>query len=396
MPDTVIYLDHHATTPVAPEVRAAMEPWWREKFGNPSSSHRLGRVARQAVDEALGKIATAVGAAADDVILTSGATEANNLAMKGVLSRGKGRPHVVTSAGEHSSILVPLKSLARRQAIDLTVVPLTSEGLPDPAAVLESLRPETELVSLILASHEVGAVTPLEEIYRECESRGVWLHTDASQALGRLPLVSGRFPAHLVSLSAHKCYGPQGIGAVVLRPGSRRLRLEPLLEGGGQQQQRRGGTIPVALAVGFGTAAELATNVLPGCWPQWSALVNRLWAGLSHEIPDLHWNGPKVTRLPGNLHVSISDVDGPALLVGLDRVVVSSGSACTVGDGEPSPVLKAMGLDDRLATASLRFGLGRETTSDEIDAAVDEIARVVNQLRSAPKSPIMPSGDWAI
>lgn len=396
MPDTVIYLDHHATTPVAPEVRAAMEPWWREKFGNPSSSHRLGRVARQAVDEALGKIATAVGAAADDVILTSGATEANNLAMKGVLSRGKGRPHVVTSAGEHSSILVPLKSLARRQAIDLTVVPLTSEGLPDPAAVLESLRPVTELVSLILASHEVGAVTPLEEIYKECESRGIWLHTDASQALGRLPLVSGRFPAHLVSLSAHKCYGPQGIGAVVLRPGSRRLRLEPLLEGGGQQQQRRGGTIPVALAVGFGAAAELATNVLPGCWPQWSALVNRLWAGLSHEIPDLHWNGPKVTRLPGNLHVSIPDVDGPALLAGLDRVVVSSGSACTVGDGEPSPVLKAMGLDDRLATASLRFGLGRETTSDEIDAAVDEIARVVNQLRSAPKSPIMPSGDWAI
>lgn len=385
-----IYLDHHATTPVDSRVLERMLPYFREKFGNAASiNHVFGWRAAEAVEAARQQIATLLSVDPHAIVFTSGATEANNLALKGVLRASPPGSHVVTTAIEHRAVLDPLKRM-KRQGFGLTIIPVDREARVDPEQISAALKPETVLVSVMWANNEVGTIQPIAEIGDLCRRRGILLHVDAAQAVGKIPVDLSKIPVDLLSVSGHKLYAPQGVGVLVVRPGEPRIRIEPLFDGGGHEGRLRSGTLPVPLIVGLGAACEVAQAEMETEFARLADLSERLREGLSQRLAGLTFNGPRFernsllpNRLPGNVHVSFADVDGVALLANLKEIAVSSGSACTSADPEPSHVLRAMGVPEALSVASLRFGLGRETTADEIEFAALHVADVVTRLRNA-------------
>jgi cysteine desulfurase len=376
-----VYLDSHATTPVEPRVVAAMLPYFEVQFGNAASiNHRYGWEAAAAVKASRQRIAAFLNAGPEAIVFTSGGTEANNLAIKGVMRAAPRGSHLVVSAAEHRSVLDPARKLAR-QGYALTVVPIDHTGRVDPQSVAAALRPQTALVSVMLANNEVGTINPVREIAEICRARGVLLHCDAVQGLGRIPVDVQELSADLVSVSAHKLYGPKGAGALYLRAGDPPVRLEPLFDGGGHERRMRSGTLPVPLIVGFAEACRLAAEELAAESGRLGALRERLRDGLS-RLGGVTVNGHAVERLPGNLNISFDDVDGEALMTSLTEIAVSSGSACTTADPEPSHVLRAMGVSEVRSQASLRFGLGRFTTAEEIDFAIEYVTATVTRLRA--------------
>jgi len=376
----VIYLDHHATTPVDPRVLKVMLPFFSEKFGNPSSrTHRPGWDASDAVERARKQVAALIGASAREIVFTSGATEANNLAIAGIAAASPAdRRHVVTVATEHKAVLDPCRAL-EAQGWQVTVLPVAATGLVDLAAVEQAVTPDTALVSVMLANNEIGVVQPLAGIARLAHAQGAIVHTDAVQALGKLPLDVAALDVDLASFSAHKVYGPKGVGALYVKRGiDKRLRAQ--MRGGGQERGLRGGTLNVPGIVGFGAACDVAGKDLPVETARLNELRDRLWQQLRADLDGVTLNGAPAPRLPGNLNVSFEGIDGEALLLGITDVAVSSGAACT--SAEPSHVLTALGLETRRALASLRFGLGRDTTAEDIAQAAAHIGAVVAQLRA--------------
>jgi cysteine desulfurase len=374
----VIYLDHHATTPVDPRVLKAMLPFFSEKFGNPSSrTHRPGWDASDAVERARKQVAALIGASAREIVFTSGATEANNLAIAGIAAAAPAdRRHAVTVATEHKAVLDPCRAL-EAQGWQVTVLPVAATGLVDLAAVEQAITPGTALVSVMLANNEIGVVQPLAGIARLAHAQGAVVHTDAVQALGKLPVDVAALDVDLASFSAHKVYGPKGVGALYVKRGiDKRLQIR----GGGQERGLRGGTLNVPGIVGFGAACEVAGKELAVETARLNELRDRLWQQLRANLDGVTLNGAPTPRLPGNLNVSFEGIDGEALLLAITDVAVSSGAACT--SAEPSHVLTALGLETRRALASLRFGLGRDTTAEDIAQAAAHIGAVVAQLRA--------------
>jgi cysteine desulfurase len=378
-----IYLDNHATTQTDPRVVEAMLPYFTEVYGNAASvSHRFGWEAEEAVERAREQVARAIGAEPREIVFTSGATESNNLAIKGVaqamIRRGN---HLVTAASEHKAVLDPMKRLAR-QGWDVTIVACDAQGRVAAEAVAEALEERTVLVSVMAANNEVGTLNPIAEIGRLCHERGIIFHSDAAQAVGKVPLEVRSAAIDVLSISAHKFYGPKGIGALYVRRRDPQVRLLPLFDGGGHERGFRSGTLPVPLVVGLATALELALGELPAESQRLLELRQRLHERIATAVPGIQLNGHPTDRLPGNLNLSFADVEGEALMMAMRDVAVSSGSACTAADPEPSHVLMAMGLSEDLARSSLRFGLGRFTTVEEIDFAAAAVATAVERLRS--------------
>jgi len=381
-----IYLDHHATTPVDPAVLEAMLPYFSERYGNPSSrQHAFGQEAAAAVEDARGHVAALVGARPEDIVFTSGATESDNLAVRGTarsLSE-KGR-HVVTTAIEHSAVLEPCRTL-EREGFLVTRVEVGAEGVVDAARVIAALRPDTVLVSVMAANNEVGTVQPVAAIGQACRERGVPFHTDAVQAVGRLPVDVDDWGADLASLSAHKMYGPKGVGALYVRRERRpRIRLQPQNEGGGQEKGLRSGTLNVPGIVGFGTAARLAREALAAGEPERiRALRDHLLDGLRARVGGVTLNGAVSPRLPGNLHVSIAGAEAETLILSLGgRIAISSGAACAEAGGKGSHVLRAMGLPDEQVYTALRFGVGRYNAPADIDDVVETLTRAIAEARA--------------
>jgi cysteine desulfurase len=384
-----VYMDNHATTRVDPRVVDAMLPFFSERYGNAGSvSHVFGWEARDAVDASRETIAAAIGAQPREIVFTSGATESNNLALRGVAERTKRRGnHFVSVTTEHKAVLDPLERLSRR-GFTVTLLPVAPAGQPnagliDPQQVADCLRDDTLLVSVMLANNEIGVIQPLAEIGAICRERGVLLHCDATQAVGKMPLEVGDLHVDLMSFTAHKLYGPKGIGALFVRRGSPAVRLQSQIDGGGQEGRLRSGTLNVPGVVGFARALELCRDELPAETQRLAQLRARLFAGLENRLEGVSLNGPALDRwrLPGNLNVSFAYVDGEALMMSLKQLAVSSGSACTSADPEPSHVLRALGLSDDLTRSSLRFGLGRFNTADEVDFAAEAVAEAVVRLR---------------
>jgi cysteine desulfurase len=385
VPPRPIYLDHHATTPVDPAVRAAMLPYLTEKFGNPSSrQHLFGQEAHAAVEEARAHVARLIGAEPEDIVFTSGATESNNLALRGVAraAGARGR-HVVTTVIEHPAVLEPARTL-EREGCEVTVVKVAPDGIVAVDEVARALRPDTVLVSVMAANNEIGTLQPVAEIGRLCRDRGIVFHSDAVQAIGRVPVRVDEWGTDLVSISAHKMYGPKGVGALYVRRARRpRLRLQAQAEGGGQEKGLRSGTLNVPGIVGLGEAARLAGEALAaGEAERLTALRDRLLAGL-RALDGVEVNGSLERRLPGNLHLSIARAEAETLILSLGgRIAISSGAACAEAGGKGSYVLRALGLpDDRIYTA-LRFGIGRFNNAAEIDDAVKALTAAVETART--------------
>ncbi len=374
-----IYMDNHATTRADPRVVDAMLPYFSEHFGNAASrTHAFGWKADEGVELARAQVATLIGADAREIVFTSGATESDNLAIKGAcrLHRRQG-DHVVTVQTEHRAVLDPCRRL-ESEGFRVTFLPVDRFGRVEPRQVADAITPQTILVSVMLANNEVGTLQPVAAIGRIC----VLLHTDATQAVGKLPVDVGELQADLLSLSAHKLYGPKGVGALYVRRRNPHVRLEPILDGGGHERGLRSGTLPVPFIVGFGAACALAGREMTAEAGRCRALRDRLHEGLLAELPDVSLNGHREERLPNNLNLSFAHVHGEALLMALRNVAVSSGSACTSASVEPSYVLRAMGVADELAHSSLRFGLGRFNSAEEVDFVIEEVIRVVRHLRS--------------
>jgi cysteine desulfurase len=375
-----IYMDHAATTPVDPEVFEAMEPWLRGQFGNPSTLYALGGQAAQAMEEARERIASHLGAQPDEVFFTAGGTESDNWALKGVADAqgSKGR-HIVTSTIEHHAILEPLEYLEKR-GYEVTRVPVNSYGQVDPEEVRRALRADTILVSVMHANNEVGTIQPLAEIGALSREAGVPLHTDAVQTVGKIPVDVNALNVDMLSLSAHKLYGPKGVGAMYIR---KRVRVTPLLHGGGQERRRRAGTHNVAGIIGLAKAMDLAVARMEEEGRRERALRDRLWEGIQERIPDVALNGHPSHKLAGLLNFRVEGIEGEAMILCLDMnwISVSSGSACTTGSLEPSHVLLAMGIPAELAHGSLRISLGRSNTDLDIDFFLDVFPPIVARLR---------------
>ncbi|HJS58613.1 MAG TPA: cysteine desulfurase family protein [Vicinamibacteria bacterium] len=382
----MIYLDHHATTPVAPEVVEAMLPFFGERFGNPSSRHHaFGQEAHAAVERARAQVADLVGAAPEEIVFTSGATESDNLAVRGAaranVERGR---HLVTTALEHPAVLEPCRTL-EREGFEITRVAAEADGVVSPRDVLAAVREDTSFVSLMAANNEVGTLQPVAEVGALCRERGVLFHSDAVQAVGRMPVDVSRWSVDLMSLSAHKMYGPKGVGALYVRRGRKpRVRLQPQAEGGGQEKGVRSGTLNVPAIVGFGEAARLAAVALREGEPERiRSLRDRLLGGLRERVGGIEVNGSLDARLPGNLHLSIDGAEAETLLVSLGgRIAISTGAACAEAGGKGSHVLRALGLKDARVYTSLRFGIGRYNTPAEVDSVVDALAEAVKVARS--------------
>lgn len=385
----MMYLDHHATTPVDPAVRDAMLPYFTERFGNPSSTHHaFGQEAAAAVETARAEVAELIGAAPGDIVFTSGATEADNLALRG-LAQAAERGHVVATVIEHAAVLEPCRTLERR-GFAVTRVAVDESGVVVAERIADALRPDTILVSLMAANNEIGTLQPVAEVGALCRERGIAFHSDAVQAVGRVPVDVGAWNVDLMSLSAHKMYGPKGVGALYLRKDRRpRLRLLPQAEGGGQEKGLRSGTLNVPGIVGFGEAARLARRALADGEPdRMAALRNRLLAGLRSRISGIEVNGTMALRLPGNLHLSIEGAEAETLILSLGgRIGISSGAACAEAGGKGSHVLRAMGLPDMRVYTALRFGVGRYNTAVEIDAVVESLADAVVAARARTSIP---------
>lgn len=426
-----IYMDYHATTPMDPRVLDAMKPYFVEDFGNAASrNHAFGWKAEAAVEKARKQVAALIGASDKEIVFTSGATESNNLAIKGVVEFYKDKgDHIITLATEHKAVLDTCKRLERQRqeridelkvqrlmeltGADVNVEDLAAleikhgldkdpvlqrwveklrvgarvtylkpkkDGLIDLDELRAAITDQTILVSVMLANNEIGVVQPVNEIGALCREKGVLFHTDAVQGVGKVPFTVDAAKADLVSISAHKMYGPKGVGALYVRR-KPRVRLREQMDGGGHERGMRSGTLNVAGIVGFGAAAELATNELEAEAVRLAALRDRLWKGLSAKLDYLTINGSMSARLPGNLNVSFAFAEGEALMMAIKDVAVSSGSACTSASLEPSYVLRALGVDEELAHSSIRFGLGRFSTEEEVDYVIDLVVKAVTRLR---------------
>ncbi len=391
MIQTPVYMDNHATTRVDPRVVEAMLPYFTEVYGNSGSvSHTFGWDAQDAVDRSRESIAGAIGATAREVVFTSGATESNNLAIRGIAERPRRKGnHIVSVTTEHKAVLDPLGRLARR-GYDVTFLPVEQAGSPRAGRiaagqVAAAIRDDTVLVTVMLANNEIGVLQPMTEISAVCKERGVVLHSDATQAVGKIPVDAKQLGVDLMSFSAHKIYGPKGVGALYVRRGAPAIRLEPQIDGGGQEGGRRSGTLNVPGIVGFAAALKLCIDELPDESRRLRKLRDRLYKGLRSSITDVELNGPALDdpelRLGGNLNCSFAYVDGEALMMSMRDLAVSSGSACTSANPEPSHVLRALGLNDDQTRASLRFGLGRFNTEEEVDFAIATVAEAVQRLR---------------
>ncbi len=390
----MIYLDHAATTPLDRRVRDAMLPWLDDVdgYGNPASDHALGRRARQAVEQARVQVAALLGAQADEIIFTSGATEANNLALKGALEfRGLQGAHVVTSRIEHKSVLDTCRYLETLGARVSYLTP-NAGGVIDAEQVMAALRPDTALVSLMWVNNETGVINPVEQLAPQLRARGVLFHVDAVQAAGRLPIRLDQLPIDLLSVSAHKCYGPKGIGALFVRKRPR-ARLSPQIHGGGHEQGMRSGTLATHQIVGMGAAFELAAVAQIEDGVRAAPLRDRLWHALQ-RLPQSQRNGDPARVVPQLLNLSFEGAEGESLRALLPQLAVSSGSACSSATREPSYVLRALGRDDELASSSLRFSLGRATSLAEIDTAAVQVSMAVLRLRAL--SPLWDEATGAV
>lgn len=377
-----IYLDHNATTPPHPQVLEAMLPYLRENYGNASSIHAEGRTARTAIDRARSQVAKLLGANDDEIYFTSGGTESNNLAIRGVVEQAdREKSRLVTSSVEHHAVLQPMQRLAE-QGFELSILPVDKYGSVNPEDLQHSLAAGTTLlVSVIAANNEVGTLQPVEKLGNICRQAGVIFHVDAVQAMGRIEIDLCSLPVELLSISGHKIYGPKGIGALYLRRG---VKLQPQLFGGSHERGFRAGTENVAGIVGLGEACELLRVESGQHNKQIRLLRDSLWEGLQKELDGVHLNGHPENRLINTLNVSFEGVEGEALLLNLDLkgIACSSGSACASGSLEPSHVLTAMGMPPELAQAAVRFSLGRDNTADQIERVIEIVARVVCRLRS--------------
>ena len=378
-----IYMDYNATTPVDPRVVEAMLPSFSENFGNAASkTHAYGWIAAKLAEDARASLAAGIGAHPEEIVFTSGATEANNLAIKGLLAPLRGRrAHVVTCVTEHKAVLDPCAALAR-EGVAVTVLPVDGAGRIEPAAVAGSLTEKTALVSLMLANNETGTLHPIAAVARICRERGVAVHCDATQAVGKVAVDVGELGVDLMSLSAHKIYGPKGVGALYVRRRRPRLHLAPILDGGGHEQGMRSGTLNVPGIVGFARALEIARAEMAAEGARLAALRDRLEHAIGSRLEGVTVNGDPDHRLANTLNLSFAGVDGAALLVGLREVAVASGSACTSADPMPSHVLMAMGRSKQLANASIRFSLGRGNSADDVDVVAAAVVREVTRLRT--------------
>ena len=377
-----IYLDNHATTRVDPRVVEAMLPYFTESFGNAASrNHEFGWVAEQGVENARKQVASLIGASPKEIIFTSGATESNNLAIKGVaeMYAEKGN-HIITAATEHKAVLDTCKKL-EKQGFRITILPVKGDGLGDLDMLREAITDKTILVSIMYANNEIGVVQPVAEIGKICRERGVLFHTDAVQAVGKIPVDVNADNIDIASLTAHKVYGPKGVGALYVRRRNPRVQLTAQMDGGGHERGMRSGTMNVPAIVGLGEACAIAQREMAAEIEYSRTLRDRLKARLEAGLDEVYVNGSMEHRLPGNLNISFAYVEGESLLMGISDVAVSSGSACTSATLEPSYVLKALGLGDEIAHSSIRFGIGRFNTQEEVDYVADKLIDVVTKLR---------------
>jgi len=376
-----VYLDYQATTPTDRRVVEAMLPYFTEMFGNPHSrSHAYGWDAEEAVEVARGQIAQLIGANAKEIIFTSGATESNNLALKGVARFYKDRKnHIITCVTEHKCVLDSCRHL-EMEGFDVTYLPVQTNGLIDLEQLKGAITDKTVMVSIMSVHNEIGVIQPIAEIGAICRERKVFFHTDAAQAVGKIPLDVEAMNIDLMSISGHKLYGPKGIGALYVRRRPR-VRLEALISGGGQERGMRSGTLPTPLCVGLGEACRIAEAEMGAEAERLHMLRDRFYKGITEQLPDVFLNGDLDNRIPGNLNISFAYVEGEGLMMGIKDLAVSSGSACTSASLEPSYVLRALGVDVELAHTSLRIGLGRFTTEEEVDFAVEKIVGEVKRLR---------------
>jgi len=385
-------MDYHATTPVDRRVLEAMLPYFGEKFGNAASrNHPFGWAAEEAVETAREQVAKLVGASAKEIVFTAGASESNNLAIKGVLEseRQKGN-HVITCATEHRSVIDTCRSLEKKGLARVTVLPVDHHGRVDPQAVEDAIGKDSVLVSIMFANNEIGTIHPIGEIGRIAKERGVLFHCDATQAVGKIPVAADALGIDLLSLSAHKIYGPKGIGALYVRSKKPRVRLAPIIEGGGQERGLRSGTLNVPGIVGLGKACEISRSNYVEEGKRIGRLRDRLHEAITRDLDRVVLNGHPVERLAGNLNLSFGFVEAESLIMALNRdVAVSTGSACSSATLEPSYVLKALGQGDELAHSSIRFGLGRFTTEEEVDTVAARVIAEVRRLRGL-------SADYAI
>jgi cysteine desulfurase len=377
-----IYMDNNSTTRTDPRVVEAMLPYFTEKFGNAASrSHPFGWEAEAAVDEARDQIAALIGATGKEIIFTSGATEATNLAIKGVAAMYKKKGnHVITQVTEHKATLDTCKRL-EREGCTVTYLPVDKFGQVSADQVREAMTDKTILVSIMAANNEIGTVLPIAALGKLCKEKGVLFHVDGVQAAGKVPLDVEAMGIDLMSLSAHKMYGPKGIGALYVRKKNPRVRLEPQIDGGGHERGMRSGTLPVPLIVGFGAAADIARREFDTETKRTFDLRERLRKRIMDNLPESYLNGHPTERLPGNANISFAYVEGEGLMMGIKDVAVSSGSACTSASLEPSYVLRALGVGDELAHSSIRFGIGRFNTQEEVDFVADLVVREVSRLR---------------
>jgi cysteine desulfurase len=376
-----IYLDHNATTPLNPEVLEAMLPYLREVYGNPASTHLFGQEAKRGIEEAREKIARLLCASPVEIVFTSGGTEADNLAVKGAAyaNREKGR-HIITSSIEHQAVLNPCRHL-EKEGFRVVYLPVDRYGMIDPDDLRRAVTAETILITLMHSNNEVGTIQPIAEIGRIAAERGILFHTDAIQSVGKIPVDVKRLGVDLLSISAHKMYGPKGVGALFIRKG---VRIDPLLHGGHHELNRRAGTENVAGIVGFGKAAEIVFVEMEGSGVAIRALRDYFWGRIQEKIDHVHLNGHPEKRLPNTLNLAFEFIAGEAMVINLDLhgVAASTGSACTSGASEPSHVLLSMGLPGRMTQGAVRFSLGKDTTKEEINETVEVLAETVNRLRS--------------
>ncbi len=378
-----IFLDNHSTTPMDPRVLEAMLPYFTEKFGNAASrNHAFGWAAEEAVDTARKQIAKLIKADAKEIVFTSGATESDNLAIKGVLEMYKEKgSHIITAITEHRAVLDTAKALEAKGLATVTLLPVDKQGTVNPEDVRNAITDKTVLISVMLANNEIGTINPIKEIGKIAKEKGVLFHCDATQGIGKIPVDVQDMGIDLMSFSAHKIYGPKGIGALYVRKKNPRVRIAAQMDGGGHERGMRSGTLAVPLIVGFGKACEICGEEMAAETARLTKMRDRLQRAIMGALEETYLNGHPTNRLPGNLNISFAYVEGESLLMGMKDIALSSGSACTSATLEPSYVLRALGVGTELAHSSIRFGLGRFNTDEEIDYTIKKVIEVVTKLR---------------
>jgi cysteine desulfurase len=378
-----IFLDNHSTSPMDPRVLETMLPYFIEKFGNAASrNHAFGWAAEEAVENARKQIAKLIKADPKEIVFTSGATESDNLALKGVLEMYKEKGHhIVTSSTEHRAVLDTAKSLEAKGLASVTYLAVDKQGMVNPQDVRNAITEKTVLISVMLANNEIGTINPVAEVGRIAKEKGVLFHCDATQGVGKIPVDVQAMGIDLMSFSAHKIYGPKGVGALYVRKKNPRVRIAAQMDGGGHERGMRSGTLPVPLIVGFGKACELCGQEMTTESARLMKMRDKLQTGIMTALDECYLNGHPTNRLPGNLNISFAYVEGESLLMGMKDIALSSGSACTSATLEPSYVLRALGVGTELAHSSIRFGLGRFNTDEEIDYTIKKVIEIVTKLR---------------